>query len=386
MYRSLLLLPCLAAATAAQSTLVVDALGGTGTFPTIAAALASATAGDIVEVIAQPNVTYAGFQTSLGVHVFGIGDPAVAPFTVSMLPSLQVFTAEGLQVTSGTIDLHDCAGFVHLESLFGFCDASGCTPAPALSVQRCTLVTANLCEFSGQQQPAVDAADSMLVLGECQGLGNDASVAISWSASPALRLSRCITTLAGGDWLGGSEDGPLPAAPALQLIGGSIDLTGDVTQLSGGQAGMLAAAIDAQGGVVRLDPRVTLQPSAGGPAIVGTAQLVNVDIPFATIAVEGQNGSLVVGAKFVPQTLGALFLGLPTTVLPFGGYGDLWLQPGPIVTLAIGNFDSRGKLVRVMSIPSLPALRGLVVGAQAFGFGLSPTPPRFSNPAFGILD
>jgi hypothetical protein len=386
LHRSLLLCPCLAAAIAAQTTLVVDALGGPGTFPTIAAALAAAAPGDRVEIIAQPNATYAGFQTGLGVHLFGIGNPAVQPFTLTLLPAAQVFTAEGLQVMSGQIDLRDCAGAVHLESLVGYCDANGCSPAPALSVQRCSLLTANLCEFSGQQQPAVDAADSTLVLGECNGIGSDALLSSSWPASPALRLLRCTTTLAAGDWLGGSEDGALPAAPALLLVGGSIDLTGDVTRLSGGQLNVFAPAIDATGGVIRVDPAVALQPGSAGPAITGTAQVVTASIPFATIAVEGQNGTLVASAKFVPQTLGALLLGLPMPPIALGPYGDLWLLPGAIATLAIGNFDSRGKLARVLSIPSVPALRGIVVGVQAFGFGLSPTLPRFSNPAFGILD
>lgn len=380
-----LLLPFFAAAIGAQATLTVDALGGPGTYPDIQAALAVAVPGDRIDVLAQPNVVYPAFQTGLGVRLFGIGDPALQPFTVALLPSVQVFTAKGLQVLNGTIDLHDCSGSVHLDAVVGYCDNNGCQ-GPALSVQRCGFVSANRCEFTGQGLAAVEAADSTLVLSESEGLGSDASANRPSSSSPALHLVRCTTSLAGGGWYGGSEDGALPASPALQSTDGQIDLCGDSTTLSGGQLVAFAPAIDATGGVIRLDPAVTLQPSAGGPAIVGTAQVQPTDIPFATLEIDGQGGSLVASGKFVPQTLGALLLGLPLRGQPLPSYGDLWLAPGTIATLAIGNFDSRGKLARVVTIPSVPALRGLVLGAQAFGFGLSPVLPRFGSPAFDIVD
>lgn len=384
LHRILLLSPFLATVLPAQATLVVDALGGPGTHPTIAAALAVAAPGDLIEVTAQPNVVYAGFTTSLGVHLFGVGDPVLQPFAVANLPAGQQFTAEALQLQSGSIDLRDCVGPVHLEALVGFCDPTGCTPAPGLSVLRCALVTANLCEFTGQLLPAVAATDSSLVLSECNGIGSDATGSLP--AAPAAQLVRCTTSIAGGDWLGGSENGTLPASPALLLDSGTLELTGDVTNVSGGQLNVFAAAIDTLGGTVRIDPAVVLQPASSGPTVTGTGTVVPIDIPFTTIAVEGQNGSLVVSGKFVPQTLGALLFGVPLAPIPVPALGQLWLNPAWITTLVVGNYSSRGKLVHVASIPPVPALRGLVVGAQAFGFGLGQLQPQFGNPAFGVLD
>ena len=57
MLRTLLFLASCAATAAAQATLVVDVLGGPGTFPDVTAALAVAAPGDRIDVMGQTGHT-----------------------------------------------------------------------------------------------------------------------------------------------------------------------------------------------------------------------------------------------------------------------------------------------------------------------------------------
>lgn len=374
----------LASVVCAQGTLVVDAAGGSGTYPTVDAALAAANPRDRIQVVARPGTVYPAFTAAIGVSLLGINGPDIMPFTVGNVPSGQSFAAEALNVLPGVIAIHDCVGSVHFEHVTSSCsNPAGCTAPPTLDVQRCILVTANLSDFAGLLVPAVTVTDSAVAFSECSFLGNDASIANGLISAPGMQLTNSDVMLAAGSCFGGSDDGVLPASPGIIATGGLLTITGDVTMIGGGQLAMNAPAIVADLGQLHVDPLVILYPSAAGPTITGSSTLDSTPLPFCVLDVDGIAGLLTATIKSAPSTMCVLALGFPTPPIPFPGLGELWLDPSLVFTAAIAPTDTRGKLVQQYSIPPNQAIIGLVLGEQ--GAALIAT-PALSNPAFGIID
>lgn len=131
----------------------------------------------------------------------------------------------------------------------------------------------------------------------------------------------------------GSDQLLRPAGRAISAIASRVTVTGDATTLlAGGNPG--AAAIDLQGGQLRLDPIVQLA-SSGSEVITGTGAVTRMPIPWVDAAAVASGQLFTATSHGEPGALILVVANLPSTPVQ-SPFGDLWLQfPGFLIDAGV---------------------------------------------------
>jgi hypothetical protein len=308
----------LGAVMAAQAVHVVDALGGPGTFPTLAAAEAIAANGDTI-VVVPTGIYDFGLTTNKGLVIVGQGPGAPlfhGRLVVTNLPFGQQFVLRNF-VSSvapqvGQVGIAACQGRVVLDSLALVAQPAGiachvhgsfdvsmhlsyCLGSPALAVYGANFVASD-CTFAGAPTGGLgfDALGSTAWLTRCAVSGP----AVGMGLSTAMGLPSWVW-MAGGSVVSGTA-----TAPPLVATAGSGVLVDASTVLAG------AMQYLAPGTVVPFESgraALQLQPANG------------------TAGFDGPSGAF-----------GALFLALPGPRMPTP-LGDLFADATNAVLLAAGQ-------------------------------------------------
>jgi hypothetical protein len=350
----------LLASMASAQTFVVDAAGGPGTdFPDIASAVAAVPDGAVLVV---REGLYGSFAitakslTILGESGARIGTNALVAtsITIDGLAAGQRVALRGLTyrshfTVSGDVTCQNCLGSILLD---GIAQEHG-SGAFRLDVDQCAQVQVNHCLFHGANASygaRVVASDVHFVDTRLQG----GSPGPGMAGLPALqqvggRVQLAGSFLAGGLGVfgaGGSSISML--AGDLRVLPGTSLLPG-----SGSPAGLQIAGA----GVARIDPAVTTTQVAPGitwaavamPAVTCTGGALDAPV-FATM--DGPAGDL-----------GLLAIGTPGGPAFVPGWADpLWINPMFVVDFAVLG----APFVASVFLPPDPTLVGLSFGWQGF--------------------
>jgi hypothetical protein len=360
------LVAALSASLPAQSTWIVNSGGGPGVhFTDLASAVGAAAHGDTILVFPDAfRNPYGSFTTDKGIAVVGVNRPFLStlpgPVRVQNLAAARTFRLAGFD-TPRNQELHvevlGCAGLVHLEDLHAVEHGAFLPSWPAIDVANCTLVTLHDVEDFGTPGLRVDA--SRVVATACRfgvtslGLGGGPCL---WASNASVQVAEprfeatfgsavpAITTTNSQLFVGGTAAG---------WIQGSQDFVGGA-----------AAAIQATGGVVIVDPNVRLNPFTPVPQpITGTAVVAIAPVPVSFVANDAPG--LALAATFTAPAGSAVigFLGLPSLPLPTP-LGVQMLQASPLATLTVAVVPGAGAVVATTGVPAaLP--RGMAFGVQS---------------------
>lgn len=363
-----LLLPVFFAPTLlAQATLIVNAGGGPGVFVTVQDAVNAAADGDTIIVQEWFGSGADGFTTNKGLTILGetgytaLGTRANDRIEVSGLPAGSVFRMAGFSRPSNGeihIELNNCAGSVHLERMvareFGFFFPT----TASVTIDNCASVTMR--EFVNFGSPAVQVADSHLLLVDCQ-------------------LGRTPINLPGGQALVGSNatidivqprfDTTLNNLPnSILTTNCALTIAGDSTSYVINTGGPV---IDATGGTVRLDPAVMMVPGSSFPVVTGSATVTSAKIPatWNDDAIAGQLLTITASAPAGAGILQALGMPAPLAIGPLGTLGIDLMQPFaffPLATVGASGFWTGTVAVP----PQLPPGTALTTQSLLFGAAL----------------
>jgi hypothetical protein len=245
---------------------------------------------------------------------------------------------------------------VHLEDLHALEPGFFLPTWPSIEILNCALVTLHDVEDFGT--PAVRVRSSTAVLTSCR-LGE---TSIGLGGGPCLYVDNATVQVTQPAFraLGGVSVPAITMQNSLLTIGGTV-----AGYVQGGEdwLGNAAAAIVANGGEVRIDPAVRLNPFTRIPQpITGTAAVsiapqpsafVTGDQPGSTLAATftAPAGSVVIGV-----------LGLPAPPLATA-FGTVLLQPAPLATLAVAVVPNGGAVTTATPVPAGIA-RGLAFAVQ----------------------
>lgn len=361
----------------AQSVLYVDATGVGGAFPTLQAAVAAATDGDVIRV--RPTGVY-DFTTTITKGLAIVADSTVVsfegPLQISGVPASQRCIVRGLrpansigqQFLPAKIRVVGCAGPVSIEEVvldhITFPACAGGFGCPALEIVGCAQVTVDRCTAYGA--PALRTSSSHVAVSGSTLQGQPAVSFWGQSSSVGLDVVGGALWLSGTVVRGGNGDpvGGLPGRTAAS-IDGIVRVAGGA--LTGGYSTTYEpAAVVAANQVLTLDSSVALSG-----AVVGNQAIVDAGRVEFVPAAPGQ--PFTAGLVGPAGSIGALAWGLPAPPLPTF-FGEMWFDPGAYVVIAIGVLP-----LAAVSVP-LPAftvpgelftLQGLVIDQGQW---------RFSNP------
>lgn len=322
----------------AQTTWVVDATGGPGTLPTLAAAEAQASPGDTIVV--RPTAVYDfTLTTAKGLAILGAGPGSTAfqgRLTVVGLPAAQRFAMRGFigqqAAPVGALSIVQCAGPVVLDNLTlqGPSSGSG-TGLAALAIQDSAQVSVHnvFCRSNGLL--TVTCFDSTVACSDCLFLVPVGLISTGLSCyGGKVQLVRC--QLVGSPGLEVSFGNGTPTAT---LAGGAVVGGGSTPYAARVLSGVLRADSacgfggPVQGTVVPYESgRPTFAPASPG-------------LPSA-VAFDGPAGSFA-----------AVALGLPGPTQPTA-LGDVWLDANAYVVLAVGAPPLQATWVSPAGTSALP--------------------------------
>ncbi len=389
----------LALPVAAQRIWIVDANGG-GDHREISFAVNSAANGDTVVVRAG---NYVMDSAIVGKDLRLLAEANVRTYgvlTIANVPAGRTVAVEGFATGSSLpwndprpfqVVVSNCAATVVLERLeltrpAAFPSTWRPAPPPGLTISGSANVVVSASTVIGG--PAVSMTSSTVTFLDARIYGASASVPDGFYTLPAVVASASTITVSGGVVGGGSAviDGQwIPTSPrvAMELTGCDVVATGDAqTRILGGAqwggGGLRTNSIDASGGTIVADPRVTLTTF---PRLRNGATFVAESIPglLATAGTPGTN--VVLRHVDTPGATAPIFVSLPAaaTATPFG---DLWLDLPTAILLHAGTVPPDGAID--LTLPLTPAFpRGLALtfqSASTAGGGL-----RLSNAATTIL-
>lgn len=375
--RLLLVVVSSAVSAIAQSVLYVDATGVGGAFPTLQAAVAAATDGDVIRV--RPTGVY-DFSATITKGIAIVADSTVVsfegPLQISGVPASQRCVVRGLrpansigqQFLPARIRVVGCAGPVSIEEVvldhITFPACAGGFGCPAIEIVGCAQVTIDRCTAYGA--PALRTSSSHVAVSGSTLQGQPAVSFWGQSSSVGLDVVGGALWLSGTFVRGGNGDpvGGLPARAAAS-IDGMVRVAGGA--LTGGfLVGYAPAAVVATNQVLTLDSSVVLSG-----AIVGNQAIVEAGrVEFVPAAPGQPFTAALVGAG---GSLGALAWGLSASPQPTL-FGELWFDPDAYVVLAIGALP-----LAATSVPLPPfTATGEVFTLQ--GLWIDQGRWRFSNP------
>lgn len=383
---------CLANASAAQNTWIVDAgASAAAHFTDLPQAVAAAQDGDTL--LLRPG-RYS--QTTIDNKALKVlGDPTAHVYgcEVKNLAANKSVALVGLTTSvflSGVMQFRfvNCSGRVHAQRL-------SCTvfmamqDVPGIYVDNCAGVTLLNCDSQGAPGLFVRKSDVSVTGGRLHGTGAWLSYDPQKPAEPVGHPSRAgveavdarvllsqvaiqggHSTSAGG--IPPFQAKPLDPSPGLEVDAATLlVVAGDArTMIEAGADSYptktAVAAILGAGGPMLLDPAVQLNPANGASGHSGFGVVTSSLIP-AIIAAEGRGpGSRWTYVLRTAQGDMALaLLGAPSTPVVLGALGQLWLEPSSFFVLGpLQVTSSAGELQLGLDVPADPSLRALQLGMQ----------------------
>jgi len=329
----------------AQQTLVV---GAGQPFPTIAAAVAVAQAGDTVLV--QPGSHDVDVVIDKGIRLVGAPGALLRQplftfdgITVQGLPAGETFVMTGFSVdAASTIDVGlaaiDCAGQVVLRHL----------QQGGLRLFRVVATNSQQVHIAEGIVRAAVFTDSTVVLER---------ILVDPSSFFSVTTTGGVTVF---DTCSINANTAIPGVPAIAMNGGRLAITRSTVTSS--QSGL--AAISTTGGVVLLDPTTTVG-AAGGPGVSGTAAVVTVSLRSLKTRYDEPGSALELENHGVAGELVVTVMSLPAP--PFETpLGIAWVDPLQMeVVHAAVLPPSR---LDTVSLPLPPLPSGLAVALQTVSF------------------
>ncbi len=398
--------------TGQGTTWIVDAAGGPGVhFTDIPPAVAAAADGDTILVRPITGSSgYSGFSTGKALTMLGDGGRAWVEGTIQVtgLAAGKTFVGGSLSYGPqifgspdvGAMTLAGNQGRIHLEDISGagICTISSCS---LVTMAGSVLGTPFFVLGSGfsPSTPLV-VTNSTVSLNSVRVLGAD-----SLSAPGPPICSPCTLAMS----LGGSEVylsrcevrggngcsrllamNPQPCA-AIAMTGGRLVITGDdqtrvVAGTPGGFGAAPTPAIGTVGGTVELDTAVTVTGSAGGPAVSGTAAVVQRRIVSLTGSGDAPGGMLTAELVSAPGDIYFLVAAVPADPVSLSPLGTVFIDPSVLLRLGFGPQPAAGRSSFSVRIPALPALRGGVIALQAANFYQSNMTLELSNPVVAVIN
>ena len=211
----------------------------------------------------------------------------------------------------------------------------------------------------------------------------------SWRAYYGLEADASRVSLAFCDVRGGKGVsrlfGTWQASAAASFRSCATVITGDATArfLAGAPGGAARSAIESNGGMLHIDPSVTLGPRGTTVAMAGTTKVVRQRLPAlkATGAPPGSTVTTDVYSKAGDTVL--LFASLPgDRTAPV--FGDVWLDERFLLLLDTGVQPASQHRVYQGWLPSAASLRGLPLAFQALSGPTTAPFPTASNPAIVV--
>lgn len=303
--------------------------------PTLAAAVAAATDGDVIELQAGIHLV-GGLRIGKGLTIVGSGaaiwgGQSGEPLTLA-IPAGQELTLQGVALSHpflywgvalvleqclGRVTILDCSGV-------GTIQITGCDQ---VLLGGCTVRGARTSSLEGSPaHAALRVSASTVVLDRCAFIGPGANYETSTAANLGATVIgadvRCIDTLfRGGDAAVRLGVPALPGVAAVQTTASRLRLTGPVATASAGAfAGVPALVVT--GGQLSIEPgQVATMTLAGGATLVRETRprVLAVDV------VPGRQATLMLVAS--SGAFGALAVSFPgDRVAVPGAVGDLWLD------------------------------------------------------------
>ncbi|HLU39668.1 MAG TPA: hypothetical protein VK081_09795, partial [Planctomycetota bacterium] len=207
-------------------------------------------------------------------------------------------------------------------------------------------------------------------------------------------LTRCllgVTSLGigGGQCIGGQNatidvveprfDAAYAGIPAIALNQCTLRLAGSSNSYVQGGApfgGPASPAVQANGGTVRIDPAVALNPFVAGTPVGGSAAVTFASTPGSFVVGNNPNGVLTITYTAAPGASLYGLLGVPAAPLPTP-FGDALLDPNLFVVVTATTVGGSGRHDVALPIPGgIPpgaafATQGVVVqgGPPQLGIG-----------------
>jgi hypothetical protein len=360
----------LAGAAAAQTTWIVNA-SVPGAQPTLAAADAAASDGDVI-LLRNPFENVSGVQITKSLRIVaesGVLAAGPLPLTVSVAQGKEVVLAN-LVFATGNLEVVACAGRVTLQECAQFalggrwgatirdstqvlisgCFAQAATP---LRVER-SRVALDRSTFRGQNEdpetgrlstPAADFVDATVT-------GTD-------------------TVLTGGNGVAAIR----PGSSAFAALRCTLRFAGPGTVVAGG---IPSPAYDA----VLTDSVLTVEPAFAANVSLLRSVVNRLELPSvaATPFALGSTSTLTLRSPL--GTVGALLVAVPGDLAAIPGVtGDLWLHPVVACTAALGV--QNGSLSWTVAVPNHPALFAAPFRWQ--GAVLGTAGPILSDPGATLL-
>jgi hypothetical protein len=339
----------------AQQTLAV---GPGQPFATIPPAIAAASPGDTVLVLAG---TYTQpLDIDKGIRLVGRGanlqlspfPPTVPSIAVHDVPAGQTFALSGFALNPPPaatsvvrIEVRDCAGPVAIRDL-----TSNNTQRWSITLLRCEQA-----HVASSFVYGLGSTDSMLVA---------ENVSTEPAAGSGMRIDGGAAVVTGCTLRGGN--GPFGGA-GLQLLAGSAVATRSEIR---GSVGF--AAIDTVQGSLLLDPSTLLVPGTGAAPVSGPVPPVNTIVTSQQAATQGT--VLTVDSHGPAGALFATFVSIaaPQWSTPIG---LSWLDPATAINLPLAIYDPVTR-AHSLAVPHPPLPAGIVFALQPVHFAAAP--------AFGV--
>ncbi len=354
----LIVLPLLAVSLAGQATWIVDS-GNPGALPNLAAAVAVAADGDIIEVQHASEAMLGNLVIDKSLRIIGNvqGDATQFLFVNGgglevqlpagkelVLANCQLTTWWGAGLPPPGLVIIDCAGRVVVQDL-----PNSNSPVTILRSDDVFWSRVELTATTPMQ-----IADSTVVFDRCTLIGRSADYEHGRPSTHAMQINdavvHCVDTFVGGGnaaWHLGGWEPNMPGTRALASVASFVTMAGDDTLVTSGNFTTLPP--------VQSTGTTFVFPLNFSPAIDGTATVTHLQLPSVDVAASSQSLSLTVRSPL--GSLSGLLFGSPgdRTAIP-AVLGDLWLDPLSLCTPLAGI--QNGSLTWTVALPPSPVLFG----------------------------
>ena len=379
----------------AQRTWVVDGLNRPGTdFTDFPPALAAASDGDHIRL--RSSTTAFMFYTAANINkAVSITSDATSRVVILRPPGGVFFSVSGIPAGKSVrianvlctwqLVVDSCAGTVVLDAI-----ADPIYAYSNIVIRNSLAVTIARSDFKGSgasgSEPALRTVNSNVSLTACNLEGGPArsssilgAVAIDCTGG-TLSLSDCNVR-------GGGYSGGFPWTmnwPALSSSGTTIMVTIKASlaafMAGGGFPGV--RAVETSGGVMIMDPNVTLWDSSLLPDTVsGTAQVFIRRIPGVTTGKATPGSVVTVDLMCEANAAYGALIALPTPPVSTP-WGPFWLDPNTLSLLDVGIMGPLEKKIVQVPLPSSPALLTLPIAVQMIA---STSFPVLSGPSVSVI-
>lgn len=360
-----------AAPLAAQTTWIVET-GNPSALPTLAAAVAAASDGDVIR-IRNPFENVAGLTIDKSLRIVGEGNSGFGVEATLLAGGMQGGGPLTIAVGAGkTVCLTKCALGAWFGAQWGlFLSISDCQgqvtvqDAPS-GFGAIHILNSRQVRFSGVTYTAeypMQIGGSTIVFDRSTITGRPANYETSTLSAPAATISRSTVHCVDSTIRGGSGymrfTTVLPGSLAFPILSSTLTAAGSSVLAGGAYAS--GSAIQATSSLLILDPPIA-------PTITAiNSTVVQQPVPSVqpTNFAAGQTAALTL--RTPTGSLSALLFGMPghRTAIP-GVFGELWLDPTALCTPLLGA--QNGNLTWTIAIPPSPALFATPISWQGAMF------------------